>query len=253
MKKSTIFVCMSAMILLVSCASVNMTNHSEQPWIGNSFDLSRTDYRVIRPVSYEFTATYVLGIGGWKSRRENAVEKLCAMADLSKRQQVVNITHRTFVNWIVGPLVIRRETAAQGLLIEFTGENDIPQTISSANETVEEDVQKQTDLEQENINQEENLSTNKQSLIPKNQPSKQELKPEQNILVANPANKFYLAYLYKIKRLNYLDQEISKMFDLNTIKRMALDYSLKDLKRKMEGYDKDLEKFKTDSDHPSHH
>lgn len=125
MKKTIIYACLCIALFFSGCAiSVNTTKHSEQPWVGNQFDLSRTDYQVVRPVTYEFRATYVLGIGGWKSRRENAVDKLCEMADLSRNQQVVNITYRTFVNCILGPLVIRRETEAKGLLIEMLNDGN---------------------------------------------------------------------------------------------------------------------------------
>lgn len=119
-------------VILMGCAiSINTTDHKNQPWVANPFDMSRNDYTYIKDVKCEFSATYVLGIGGWKSKQKNAVEELCAQADLNLHQRVVNITHKTRVNVIVCGLVVKRVTSATGQLIQL-GNVTTPPTQSTS-------------------------------------------------------------------------------------------------------------------------
>ena len=210
MKKLILFLCLSVAILVSSCiVSVNTTHHSGQPTVINSFDLSSKDFVIIRPVSYTFRATYVIGIGGWKSRRINAVQELCAMADLTKNQQVVNITSRTFVNFILGALVVRRETTAEGLLIEFTNGNNINTVIA-----------------EENISEEQ-----------ENNQIEEEIKPQREVVDLTAFDEqtkndmYYIAYLVRTQLLDIRYQrEIAKKYDMAIINQLATTYSDSELK-----------------------
>lgn len=107
-------------VTLCSCViSIPITKYENEPYL-NNFDFLSKEYKVIGPVEYTTSHTYVLGIGGFKDRRKNAVEELYKSANLSKRQQVVNISTNSFVNVIVCGLVVQKKTTAKGTLIEYT-------------------------------------------------------------------------------------------------------------------------------------
>ncbi len=196
MKKNFLFanVLIICALLLQGCAiSVNTTKHNEQPWIGNPFDMARTDYRIVKEINAQTKATYVLGIGGWKSRKDNAVEMLLKSVDLKHNQQLVNITHNTFINVIVCGIVVRKVTTAHGYIIE-TG------VAESITPTYTPDVQ-ETHSTQEKViptSMSKNQSTKKKKAIPtstpKNQSTKQNSIPKEYSKCIKQATNMYDQY-----------------------------------------------------------
>ena len=91
---------------------------------------------MLQEVEYTVSGTYVLGIGGFKQRHQNAVEELYKSVNLNERQQIVNITTHSYLNIIVCGLVVHKKTTAKGTLIELLDGNKPVQSVESQQGTM---------------------------------------------------------------------------------------------------------------------
>lgn len=113
-----IAVCAAA---LTSCGlGVNLT--SNQNSLQTNVVLSKNNYKVVKTISGEETATYVLGIGGLsgKALKDNATANMIKNASLDGKAQAIVNTQVSVKTAFVTPLYIKRIATAQAQVIEFT-------------------------------------------------------------------------------------------------------------------------------------
>ena len=119
MKAIKFFLFCLVAVLFASCAGVNMTSYQNDP-VETKVLLSEANYKIVGEATGEWSATYVLGIGGLskKSLTTNAVSEMYKNAELKGNQQIINITTTQSVEaWYVFYVV--RRAIAHGYIIEF--------------------------------------------------------------------------------------------------------------------------------------
>lgn len=113
-----IAVCATA---LTSCGlSSSLT--SNQNSLQTNVVLNKNNYKVVKTITGEETATYIFGIGGLsaKALRDNATANMIKNAKLDGKAQAIVNTQVSVKNAIVTPLYIKRIATAQAQVIEFT-------------------------------------------------------------------------------------------------------------------------------------
>ena len=119
MKAIKFFLFAMVAMIFASCAGVNVTpNENNVP--ETKIILKESNYKIVGEATGEWSATYVLGIGGLsqKSLTTNAVSEMYKNAELKGNQQIINITTTQSVEaWYVFYVV--RRAIAHGYIIEF--------------------------------------------------------------------------------------------------------------------------------------
>ena len=113
------FIAMVA-IIFASCAGTNYTFYPNKP-VETQVLLSQDNYKIVGEATGEWSAKYVLGIGGLskKSLTTNAISEMYKNANLQGNQQIINVTTTQSVeSWYVFYVV--RRAVAHGYIIEFT-------------------------------------------------------------------------------------------------------------------------------------
>lgn len=119
MKAIKFFLIAMVAIIFASCAGTNFTFYPNKP-VETQVLLSQANYKIVGEATGEWSATYVLGIGGLsqKSLTTNAVSEMYKNAELKGNQQIINITTTQSVEaWYVFYVV--RRAIAHGYIIEF--------------------------------------------------------------------------------------------------------------------------------------
>ena len=119
MKKIQLMMLSMAVLLLTNCVGLNITPYANNP-AETKVLLSEANYKIIKEVSGEWSATYVLGIGGLsrKSLTTNAIGEMYKSAELKGNQQIINITTtKSAESWCL--LYARYRVVAHGYVIEF--------------------------------------------------------------------------------------------------------------------------------------
>ena len=116
--KKIILAVIAALFLLTGCGMTsNMTqNHNINQ---TNVVLSSNNFHIVKTVSAEVSATYVLGIGGLSrsALKDNVVAELTRKAQLTGQQALINVTVRRSDEFYV---VFRRTRFyAEGTVIDF--------------------------------------------------------------------------------------------------------------------------------------
>ena len=120
MKTFKFFLVALVAVIFASCAGVNLTAYPNQP-VETKVLLSQDNYKIVGEVTGEWSAKYVLGIGGLskKSLTTNAISEMYKNANLKGNQQIINVTTtQSQEAWFVVYCV--RRAIAHGYIIEFT-------------------------------------------------------------------------------------------------------------------------------------
>ena len=127
MKKFHFFFISIFFVLFISCAGVNITPYSNNP-VETKVLLSKSNYRIVKEVSGEWSAMYIFGIGGLskKSLTTNAISEMYKNAKLIGNQQIINITTTQTINIGVIGICCKVRVIAHGYVIEFLYENSNP-------------------------------------------------------------------------------------------------------------------------------
>lgn len=106
-------------VLLGSCAGLNTTPYQNAP-VETKVILKESNYKIVKEVEGEWSATYVFGIGGLKKKalETNAISEMYKNANLIGNQQIINITTTQSVESWVG-IYTKRKVIAHGYVIEF--------------------------------------------------------------------------------------------------------------------------------------
>ena len=119
MKAIKLFLCCFVAVIFASCAGVNMTpNENNVP--ETKIILKESNYKIVGEATGEWSASYVLGIGGLskKSLTTNAISEMYKNAQLKGNQQIINVTTTTSVEaWAF--FYVKYRTLAHGYIIEF--------------------------------------------------------------------------------------------------------------------------------------
>ncbi len=118
MKAIKLFFCCLVAVLFASCAGINTTPYTHN-MPETKLILKEANYKIVGQVEGEWSATYVLGIGGLtkKSLTNNAISEMYKNANLTGTQQIINITTTTSVEqWVV---YTKMRAIARGYIIEF--------------------------------------------------------------------------------------------------------------------------------------
>ena len=127
MKK--LLVMLFSAILLSSCAGITYVSTPQ------TVALNSNNFKFIKPVSAETTATYVFGIGGMSPRaNEDVVKKLIEEAHLKPYQALADIRIKTTNKCFLG-LIITRTLTASATVVEFIGTNQNTPTEATNIET----------------------------------------------------------------------------------------------------------------------
>jgi hypothetical protein len=114
-------------ILFASCAGLNTTPYTNNQ-VETKLILSEGNYRIVKEVNGEWSATYVLGIGGLSKRalKNNAISKMYQDAHLTGNQQIINVTTTQSVEvWALG-IYMKVRAMAHGYVIEFIDQHNNP-------------------------------------------------------------------------------------------------------------------------------
>lgn len=108
-------------VFFTSCMSgINTTGYKDTT-AETKVILKEANYKVVGMVEGEWSATYVLGIGGLskKALTQNAVSEMYKNANLTGSQQIINVTTTVSVeNWL--GFYSKKHAIARGYIIEFT-------------------------------------------------------------------------------------------------------------------------------------
>ena len=114
-----LIICMVS-TLLAGCAGINMTPYKNDP-VETKVILKESNYKIVKEVEGEWSATYVFGIGGLKKKalETNAISDMYKNAQLTGNQQIINITTTQSVQtWAMG-IYAEYKVIARGYVIEF--------------------------------------------------------------------------------------------------------------------------------------
>jgi hypothetical protein len=120
MKLVKIFIICLVSTLLASCAGISRTPYKNDP-VETKVVLQESNYKIVKEVQGEWSATYVFGIGGLKKQvlETNAISEMYKNAQLTGNQQIINITTtQTVETWAIG-IYAKHRVIARGYVIEF--------------------------------------------------------------------------------------------------------------------------------------
>ena len=120
---SILFVAVS-IVLLTSCAGSNFSSTRDH-MVETSVTLDQNNFHVVKRVSGEVSADYVLGIGGLGSSylEHSAISKMYDNANLTGSQTIIDIHVVKSSTRYFGVLFTSKKCIATGTVIEFTAPN----------------------------------------------------------------------------------------------------------------------------------
>lgn len=123
MKKSKLFLLFAILagcILITSCGAT-FDSASNNYISETQVRLDSNNFKVIKQVSGESSATYIFGIGGLsrKALEESAYSDMLKNAGLTGSQTLVNISYYVKTANILSPIYFKRTAHATAYVIEF--------------------------------------------------------------------------------------------------------------------------------------
>ena len=120
-----LFLCCFASILFSGCGiatGVNMTKYPSYAPTHTEVRLLENNFKVVGLAKGEWSATYVLGIGGFskKSLMNSALSDMYEKANLTGSQTIINVTTTVSSKHIIWGIYSQRTAVATGTIIEFT-------------------------------------------------------------------------------------------------------------------------------------
>ena len=119
MKAIKFFLFAMVAMIFASCAGVN-TTPTQNNVPETKLILKEANYKIVGEATGEWSATYVLGIGGLskKALTTNAISEMYKNAQLTGNQQLINVTTTTSIEaWAF--FYVKYRTVAHGYVIEF--------------------------------------------------------------------------------------------------------------------------------------
>jgi len=126
MKKLKYFLfCCLSVVLFSSCGvatGINMTQYPSYVPTHTEVRLLEDNFKVVGLAKGEWSATYVLGIGGFsqKSLMNSAISDMYEKANLTGSQTIINVTSTVSTKHIVWGIFCQRTAVVTGTIIEFT-------------------------------------------------------------------------------------------------------------------------------------
>ena len=122
--KYLLFCCLSV-VLFSSCGvatGVNMTRYPGYLPTHTEVRLLENNFKVVGLAKGEWSATYVLGIGGFsqKSLMNNAISDMYEKANLTGSQTIINVRSAVSRKHIIWGIYCQRTAVVTGTIIEFT-------------------------------------------------------------------------------------------------------------------------------------
>lgn len=131
MKKITLFLCCSLIVFLSSsCTTTHIIPLANAPQ--TNVILKENNYRILKKVTGEWSATYVLGLGGTsrETLANNSLAKMIENAQLKDNQAIINTTTAASTTYIFFPLYAEVTSVSTGYVIEFIGHSSNNQSSS---------------------------------------------------------------------------------------------------------------------------
>jgi len=125
MKNLFMYLFVGTIVVLMTGCGFNSSLYKNDP-VQTDVLLSQDNYRIVKYVEGEWSALYVLGVGGLRKETvtRNAVSEMYKNAELTGNQQIINITTVTSIRFFV--VAWRLRAVARGYVIEFLNENSNP-------------------------------------------------------------------------------------------------------------------------------
>ena len=119
------FMCCLVTVLFSSCgifAGVNTTRYVNYVPTHTEVRLLDNNFKVVGIAKGEWSATYVLGIGGFskQSLLNSAISDMYEKANLTGSQTIINVTSAVSTKTIIWGLYTQRTAVVTGTIIEFT-------------------------------------------------------------------------------------------------------------------------------------
>ena len=113
--------CLSA-ILFTSCGIATGVNATGYEPTHAEVHLRDNNFKVVGMARGEWSATYVLGIGGFSKEvlLNNAISDMYEKANLKGSQAIINVTNAVSIRSIAWGLYTERTVIVTGTIIEFT-------------------------------------------------------------------------------------------------------------------------------------
>lgn len=120
-----LFMCSVIVVLFSSCGvatGLNTTGYVDYVPTHTEVRLVDNNFKVVGIAKGEWSATYVLGIGGFskQSLMNSAVSDMYEKANLTGSQTIINVRSAVSTKAIVWGLYTQRTAVATGTIIEFT-------------------------------------------------------------------------------------------------------------------------------------
>ena len=120
-----LLLCCLSVVLFSSCGVYSGHNATWYPsYVPTHTEvrLLENNFKVVGLAKGEWSATYVLGIGGFsqKSLMNNAISDMYEKANLTGSQTIINVTTAVSVKQVVWGIYCQRTAVVTGTIIEFT-------------------------------------------------------------------------------------------------------------------------------------
>lgn len=117
---SIILAAVAACLMATSC-SISYENTKNASLWQTNIQLNSDNYRIVKQISGESSATYIFGIGGLskKALTESAISDMLDNAGLTGSQAIINTTYYVKTVNIVSPIYFKRTAYATAYVIEF--------------------------------------------------------------------------------------------------------------------------------------
>lgn len=142
MKKITLFLCCSLIVFLSSsCTTTHIIPLANAPQ--TNVILKENNFRILKKVTGEWSATYVLGLGGTsrETLANNSLAKMIENAQLKDNQAIINTTTAASTIYILFPLYTEVTSVSTGYVIEFIGHstNNLSSSFSTTENKISND------------------------------------------------------------------------------------------------------------------
>ncbi len=107
----------SAILCLLLCSSCATSSRLS---VANSATISQANFRIVRPISREYTAQYFFGIGGFKkaTKLQAAIDDMTKELGPNQALAYINVVESNFIPLI--PIIMSQTTHVSAEIIEYT-------------------------------------------------------------------------------------------------------------------------------------
>ncbi len=119
------------MLLLSNCTTIHSIPLAVPPQ--TNVVLKENNFKMIKKVTGEWSASYVLGLGGTsrESLANNSLAKMIENAQLKDNQAIINTTTAASTTYILYPIFSEITSVSTGYVIEFIGSNQPKTNLSN--------------------------------------------------------------------------------------------------------------------------